>query len=64
MWSGADRNIQIIALSDNGAKWSNSIGLDKDLSSFGLGTRTWRYALVIDDLVVKYVGVSHCNYLV
>ena len=34
------------------------MGLDKDLSAVGFGLRTERYALVIDDLVVKYVGVS------
>lgn len=51
-------NDQIIALSDADAKWSKSIGLDKDLSAIGFGTRTERYALIIDDLVVKYIGVE------
>lgn len=50
--------IQIISISDSDAKWSKSIGLEKDLSSIGFGIRTARYALVIDDLVVTYVGVS------
>ncbi|KAF8804908.1 1-Cys peroxiredoxin isozyme [Phlegmacium glaucopus] len=49
---------QILALSDGDAKWSKSIGLDKDLSAIGFGIRTDRYALIIDDLVVKYVGVE------
>ena len=52
--------VQILALSDGEAKWSKSIGLDKDLSAIGFGTRTDRYALVLDDLKVKYIGVSHC----
>ena len=47
---------QILALSDGEAKWSKSIGLDKDLSAIGFGTRTDRYALVLDDLNVKYLG--------
>ena len=34
------------------------MGLDKDLSAVGFGIRTERYALVLDDLVVKYAGVS------
>ena len=50
--------VQILALSDGEAKWSKSIGLDKDLSAIGFGTRTDRYALVLDDLKVKYIGVS------
>ena len=51
---------QILALSDPDAKWSGQLGLDIDLSGagIGLGKRTTRYALVIDDLKVTYVGVS------
>ncbi|EPS94317.1 hypothetical protein FOMPIDRAFT_1169842 [Fomitopsis schrenkii] len=49
---------KIVALSDASAAWSQSIGLDKDLSAIGFGTRTDRYALVLDDLKVKYVGVE------
>jgi alkyl hydroperoxide reductase 1 len=49
---------QIIAISDSGAKWSKSIGLEKDLSDVGFGLRTGRYALIIDKLVVTYVGVE------
>jgi len=49
---------KILALSDADAKWSKSIGLDKDLSAIGFGTRTDRYAVVLDDLKVKYVEVE------
>jgi len=48
----------ILSLSDVEAKWSKSIGLDIDLSARGFGIRTARYALVLDDLVVKYIGVE------
>ena len=50
--------IQIISISDGNAAWSISIGLEKDLSSAGFGLRTARYALVIENFVVTYVGVS------
>lgn len=46
---------QILALSDTNAEWSAKLGLDVDLSAVGFGTRTSRYGLIIDDLVVKYV---------
>jgi len=49
---------KILTLSDGDAKWSKSIGLEKDLSAIGFGIRTDRYALIIDNLVVKYVGVE------
>ena len=50
----------ILALSDPDAAWSGKLGLDVDLSGagIGLGKRTTRYALVLDDLKVKYLGVS------
>jgi hypothetical protein len=49
---------QILALSDTDAAWSKELGLDADLTARGMGIRTARYALIIDDLTVKYVGVS------
>ena len=52
----------ILALSDPDGAWSEKLGLTVDLSGLGigLGKRTTRYALVIDDLKVTYVGVSVC----
>ena len=51
---------QVLALSDPNAKWSSQLGLSQDLSAVDFGTRTKRYALVIDDLKVTYVGVCFC----
>ncbi|KAJ8457563.1 hypothetical protein ONZ45_g18263 [Pleurotus djamor] len=52
---------KILALSDPAAQWSEKLGLSVDLSGLGglgLGTRTARYAIILDDLVVKYVEVE------
>ncbi|KAF8132612.1 Redoxin [Boletus edulis] len=49
---------KIVALTDTGAEWSKSIGLSIDLSAKGLGIRTKRYAMVLDDLVVKHIQVE------
>ncbi|PIL27094.1 hypothetical protein GSI_10234 [Ganoderma sinense ZZ0214-1] len=49
---------KILALSDPNAKWSAQLGLSQDLSAVDFGTRTKRYALIIDDLKVTYVGVE------
>ncbi|KAG1745721.1 thioredoxin-dependent peroxidase [Suillus lakei] len=46
---------KIITLSDPNAVWSGSLGLSVDLSERGFGVRTARYAMIIDDLVIKYV---------
>ncbi|KAF8176451.1 hypothetical protein K438DRAFT_1979237 [Mycena galopus ATCC 62051] len=48
---------KILALSDAGAKWSGALNLSVDLTEKGLGVRTARYAMIIEDLVVKYVEV-------
>ena len=49
---------QILMLSDTDAKFAAELGLSVDLSSVGFGTRTGRFALVIDDLKVTVVEVS------
>ncbi|KAI0367285.1 Redoxin [Pilatotrama ljubarskyi] len=49
---------KVLALSDPNARWSAQLGLSQDLSAVDFGTRTKRYALVLDDLKVKYVGVE------
>lgn len=49
--------LQILTLSDTSVAWSQQLGLVQDLSAPGLGIRTARYAMIIDDLVVKYLGV-------
>ncbi|TBU28208.1 Redoxin [Dichomitus squalens] len=50
----------ILALSDPNGAWSEKLGLTVDLSGLGigLGKRTTRFALVIDDLKVTYAGVE------
>lgn len=47
----ADALSQVLMLSDGGAAWSEKLGLKS-------GERTKRYAVVLDDLVVKSVEVS------
>ncbi|KAI0076488.1 Redoxin [Panus rudis PR-1116 ss-1] len=51
---------KILALSDADAEWSAKLGLDVDLSGrgMGFGKRTARFAIVLDDLKVKYIGVE------
>lgn len=56
--------LQLIPVTDIDGAWSKELGLTVDLSGagIGLGTRTTRYALVLDDLVVKYLGVSDSDF--
>ena len=57
-WS-KDRGAQgITMLADGNGEFAKAVGLDIDLSNFGLGTRSQRYAMVVEDGVVKYLAVE------
>src|SRR5687768_14423509 len=45
-------------IADGNAEYTKALGLDFDATGFGMGTRGQRFALVIDDGVVKQVNVE------
>lgn len=49
---------KVVMLADGSADFAKAIGLDIDLSGFGLGVRSKRYAMLVDDGVVSYLGVE------
>ena len=58
-WSastGADGKVEM--LSDGNADFAKSIGLTFDGSGFGLGTRSQRYSMIVDDGVVRSLNVE------
>jgi glutaredoxin/glutathione-dependent peroxiredoxin len=58
-WSkatNADGKVEI--LSDGNAEFTKAVGLELDASGFGLGTRSQRYAMIVDDGVVKTLLVE------
>ena len=57
---GEDRNVgdDVMMLSDGNGEFTASIGLEMDGSGFGLGTRSQRYAMIIDDGVVSALNVE------
>jgi peroxiredoxin len=57
---GRDRNVgsSVLMLADGNGAFTDSVGLEMDGSGFGLGQRSQRYALVIDDGVVSHVLVE------
>jgi glutaredoxin/glutathione-dependent peroxiredoxin len=52
----ASGKVKMIA--DGSARFTRAIGLDQDLSARGMGIRSQRYAMVIDDGVVKTLNVE------
>jgi peroxiredoxin len=49
---------KIAMLADDSARFTSEIGLDTDASSFGLGKRSERYAMVVVDGVVEKLLVE------
>ncbi|MCJ2032031.1 peroxiredoxin [Methylobacterium sp. J-043] len=45
-------------LADGNAEFSKAIGLEMDGSGFGLGPRSQRYAMLVDDGVVRILNVE------
>jgi peroxiredoxin len=54
--TGAAGKIEMLA--DGSGDFAKAIGLDIDLSGFGLGLRSKRYAMLVDDGVVKVLNVE------
>ena len=49
---------KVTYLADGSAKFAEAVGLTVDLGERGLGTRSQRYAMVVDDSVVKSLSVD------
>jgi peroxiredoxin len=49
---------KVLFLSDGNAEFTKRIGMDFDGSGVGLGTRSKRYAMLVDDGVVKVLDVE------
>ena len=57
---GRERGIGdgIRMLADGAAAWTCAAGLDWDLSDLGLGVRSQRYAMIVDNARVSYLAVE------
>ncbi|KAK9184785.1 hypothetical protein WN943_025136 [Citrus x changshan-huyou] len=51
-------NKSVKFLADGSVKYTHALGLELDLSEKGLGTRSRRFALLVDDLKVKAANVE------
>lgn len=49
---------KVLFLSDGNAEFTKKIGMDFDGSGIGLGTRSKRYAMLVDNGVVKVLNVE------
>ena len=49
---------KVLMLADGNADFTKAVGLDADFSGYGMGTRSQRYAMLLDDGVVKLLNVE------
>jgi peroxiredoxin len=58
-WKQAtDPEGKIDFLSDGNADFAKALGLDLDASAMGLGTRSKRYSMIVEDGVVKSLNIE------
>ena len=56
---GKDKNAEeLVMVGDGNGEFTRALGLEMDASGFGLGTRSQRYAMIVEDGVVKKLAVE------
>jgi peroxiredoxin len=56
---GADKNAEeILMVGDGNGEFTAALGLEMDGSGFGMGTRSQRYAMIVDDGTVTKLAVE------
>ncbi len=57
---GKDQSVgsSILMLADGNGEFSEALGLEMDATGYGMGTRSQRYAMVVEDGVVKTLNVE------
>ena len=57
-WGDRDGSGDVTMLADGNGAFAEAVGLDMDGSKFGMGKRSQRYSMVINDGVVEQVNVE------
>jgi peroxiredoxin len=57
-WAEAQNASEILMLADGNGEFTEALGLELDGSGFGLGKRSQRFAMVVDDGTVTHLAVE------
>ena len=57
-WSKSSDAGDIAMLADGNAEFAAALGLDADFTGFGMGKRSQRYSMVVNDGVVEQINVE------
>ena len=57
---GKDQKVgdKVLMLADGNGAFAKALGLELDAKGFGMGTRSQRYSMIVDDGVVKQLNVE------
>lgn len=57
-WGKAQNAEEITMVADGCGDYTKTLGMELDLSGFGMGVRSKRYAMIVDNGTVSYLGVD------
>lgn len=57
-WGKSQNAENIMMAADGSAEWTKALGLEFDLTARGLGVRSRRYAMIVDDGTVASISVE------
>lgn len=57
-WGKSQNAEAIVMAGDGNGELAKALGLDKDASAWGMGVRSQRYAMIIDDGQIAYLGID------
>ena len=57
-WGQAQNASELVMAADGNGDFTEALGLTMDASGFGMGKRSQRYAMIVDDGVVKLLNVE------
>ena len=57
-WNKADGSEDIVMLADGNGDFAKATGLEMDGSKFGMGQRSQRYSMIVNDGVVEQLNVE------
>lgn len=57
-WGKSQNADELLMLADGNAAYADALGLTMDASGFGMGTRSKRFAMIVEDGKVTHLGVE------
>jgi glutaredoxin/glutathione-dependent peroxiredoxin len=57
-WGNAQNAEEVMMLADGNGEFTKSLGLEMDATGYGMGMRCKRFAMIVDDGVVRHLAVE------